>query len=178
LPENERFELVTINPSFILGPSFVKSDFSSAEAICKIMSGKYPGMPRIMMSVVDVREVAQAHLEAILRPEAAGKRFILSAEDVWFREIAEKLHAEFGRDYWIATMELKYCLVKMVSLFDPSIRVILPIWDRELHLNNQRSKELLGIDYRPSQETLRDFGNYLIDNGYLPDKRRNKERFH
>jgi hypothetical protein len=36
------------------------------------MSGKVPGMPKIMLAVVDVREVAQAHLEAILRPEAAG----------------------------------------------------------------------------------------------------------
>jgi len=50
--------LKTINLSFILGPSFVKSDFTSAEAIVKIIDGKYPGLPRIMISVVDVREVA------------------------------------------------------------------------------------------------------------------------
>lgn len=58
LPEEERFELATINPALILGPSFVKGDFSSAEAITKIMSGKFPGVPRLMLSAVDVREVA------------------------------------------------------------------------------------------------------------------------
>lgn len=33
LPESEKFELATINPSFILGPSFIKCGFSSGEAI-------------------------------------------------------------------------------------------------------------------------------------------------
>jgi len=45
LPEKERFELVTINPSLILGPNFVLGDFTSGVLIQKIMSGAYPGMP-------------------------------------------------------------------------------------------------------------------------------------
>ena len=47
LPESERFELVVINPSFILGPTLIPGDFSSAEIISKIMKGKFPGMPVI-----------------------------------------------------------------------------------------------------------------------------------
>jgi dihydroflavonol-4-reductase len=62
LPEEERFELVTINPVLILGPSLISGDFSSGQVVMKLLSGKFPGMPRIMMPLVDVRDVAQAHL--------------------------------------------------------------------------------------------------------------------
>ena len=33
------------------------------------------------MSVVDVRDVAIAHVEAMVRPEANGQRFILDGDD-------------------------------------------------------------------------------------------------
>jgi len=78
LPSDEKFELVTINPSLILGPSLVSSDFTSGVILQKIMGGKFPGMPRIMYPVVDVRDCAKAHLQAIKVEEAKNKRFILN----------------------------------------------------------------------------------------------------
>jgi dihydroflavonol-4-reductase len=67
-----------------VGPSFIGPGFSSGEAISIIMNSVYPGVPKIMMPTVDVRETAQAHLEALKRPEAANQRFILSNETIWF----------------------------------------------------------------------------------------------
>lgn len=150
LPEGKKIEVVTINPSLILGPSFIKSDFSSGELIARFMSGKVPGMPKIMLAVVDVREVAQAHLEAILRPEAAGQRFILSSENLWFKDMGIILKNSFGDSYRIPTKELKFCLVKTASVFDSSLKSILPDWGVEIRMNNQKSKEVLGINYRPA----------------------------
>ena len=62
---NNPFEIVTINPGFILGPILVKSPFTSEEIIYSIMIGKYPALPNIYMPVVDVRDVAAAHLRAL-----------------------------------------------------------------------------------------------------------------
>ena len=62
LPDDEKFELVIINPALILGPNIVNNDFTSGVVIQKIMSGAFPGMPKIMFPIVDVREVAFAHL--------------------------------------------------------------------------------------------------------------------
>jgi len=42
------------------------------------MEGKMPTIGAGHMPVVDVRDVAQAHLLAIKKPEAANRRFILS----------------------------------------------------------------------------------------------------
>ena len=47
LPENDRFELVVINPSLILGPPLIQSDFASGLTISMLLSGKFPGVPRI-----------------------------------------------------------------------------------------------------------------------------------
>ena len=71
LPEGERFGLTTVNPAFVAGPSLIKTDFASAEVIRLFMKGKLPGgCPVIQIPVVDVREVAQAHLQCIKRDEA------------------------------------------------------------------------------------------------------------
>ncbi len=51
-----------INPVLILGPSLIPGDFTSGAIIQKMMSGAYPGMPKVQMAIVDVREVAFAHL--------------------------------------------------------------------------------------------------------------------
>ena len=64
MPEKERFELVVINPSFTVGPIIGSKDgkFVSGKLISDIMSNRFPGMPKIMLGIVDVREVAFAHL--------------------------------------------------------------------------------------------------------------------
>jgi nucleoside-diphosphate-sugar epimerase len=85
LPENERFEIVTICPGLAMGPSFVRAGFTSGEIVSNFLEGKYPSVPRVMVALVDVREVAEAHLQAMKRPEAANKRFLLVNESVWFQ---------------------------------------------------------------------------------------------
>ncbi len=47
------------------------------------------------MGLVDVREVAQAHLKAIEVEEAANQRFILNSNELWLSEIGKELQEEF-----------------------------------------------------------------------------------
>lgn len=60
------------------------------------MNAEIPGVPRINFPVVDVRDVALAHLKATTVPEARNQRFILNCQGMWFKEIAEILKAEYG----------------------------------------------------------------------------------
>lgn len=48
------------------------------------------------MAWVDVRDVAQAHLNCLKVDAAQGKRFILSNESLWMREVAAILRGHFG----------------------------------------------------------------------------------
>ena len=98
LPENERFEFVTINPGFILGPNIhrARGSFTSGDVIKKFLTGKIPMCPLLNMGMVDIRDVAQAHLNAVLRPEADGHRFMLVGHSMWFNEMGPVLYKKFG----------------------------------------------------------------------------------
>ena len=75
MPENERFELVSINPGLVLGPAFVEAGFTSGEFVTGIMEGTKKYLPP--NNVVDVRDVAKAHLMAVKKDAAVGRRFVL-----------------------------------------------------------------------------------------------------
>ena len=77
LPEGEKFELATIHPALTFGPNFVTEFSTSVDIMTSVMLKKIPGVPKMCMGIVDVRDVAQAHLAAIKVPEAAGKRFLM-----------------------------------------------------------------------------------------------------
>jgi dihydroflavonol-4-reductase len=172
LPEHEKFELVVVNPAFILGPNFAVSDFTSGDIIKQMMSGKLPGMPVIQFPVVDVRDCAIAHLKALTVPEARNQRFICSAESLWFGEIAGALKEEFGADYKIKSGNLKYCTIKLVSCFDRQARLILPVWNKQIKLENDKSIQILGMEYRDTKTTIKEMGHALIKCGIVPDIRK------
>ena len=78
-----------------MGPAFVGAGFSSGDLIVNLVNGKYPGLPRISVPVVDVRECAIAHLNAIKIQEAANKRFVLVHSTIWIRDLSVLLFNEF-----------------------------------------------------------------------------------
>jgi len=138
LPEEDRFELVCLNPGFILGPSLVPSD-SSPTAVKMLMEGKIPFVPKVMLLMVDIREVALAHLRAIQVPEAKNQRIILGSASLWIREVAEILKQEFP-DYSIKNREISYCPIKLASFFNAQVKLLLPMWRRELRADNSKSR--------------------------------------
>ena len=63
LTPGQKFDLVTINPGFIIGPNLNSAHFSSGDIIGKkFMMGELPGIPQLSMPIVDVRNVAEAHV--------------------------------------------------------------------------------------------------------------------
>jgi nucleoside-diphosphate-sugar epimerase len=73
LPIKDRFELVSINPGFIIGPNILTHKFSQGEIIKKVMIKKISKKwPRVKFPIVDVRDCAKAHLQALKVPDAAN----------------------------------------------------------------------------------------------------------
>ena len=96
LPEEEKFELTTINPVLVVGPSLCGPGYSSLKVVSDLVTGQMPGMAKIMLGLVDVREVAMAHVKALETPDAAGKRILTRAQDMWFPEFGKILHDEYA----------------------------------------------------------------------------------
>ena len=158
-----------------MGPSLCNGDFTSGMAVKKMLNGEYPGLPKVMLPLVDVREVAFAHLQAIKVPEARNNRFALVSESFWFKQMAESLKEEFGASYSFTTKELGYCPAKLASFFSIELKPILPLWGVVVTLNNKKSKDILGIKYIHPSESLNAMGYSLIENGLLKDKRKTKK---
>ena len=67
----------------------MSGDFSaSVEILTQLLSGKLPGTPRVGFGIVDVRDVASAHVLAMTNPAAAGERFLVADKFMWFSEVA------------------------------------------------------------------------------------------
>ena len=80
------------------------------------------------MPVVDVRDVAEAHLQAILKPDAANKRFILVADSIWFHELGIALNEKYGKDYKVVHKLVPKFLMEIVAIWDKEVAAIVPLW--------------------------------------------------
>ncbi|KAL1852831.1 hypothetical protein VTK73DRAFT_9123 [Phialemonium thermophilum] len=95
------FDLVTICPSMTFGPVATPIDSASQlnetnAMIWKVAKGLPLARARVA-SWIDVRDLAFAHVEALLRPEAGGKRYIpCSPEPFSYDLAAQIMEEEFG----------------------------------------------------------------------------------
>ncbi len=163
----ERWDLVTINPSFILGPSLSRRlDGTSVALIKQLGDGTFKqGAPGLVFGFVDVRDVALAHIRALQRSEAEG-RFILADRVASLSDAARVLYKRFGVDYPIPKRGIPKPLFWLLA---PSVglqrRFVARNVGIDFRLDNSRSREILGIDYRDTRETAVEHFSQLIDNG-------------
>ncbi|AIJ22319.1 hypothetical protein [Amycolatopsis methanolica] len=81
-----------INPTGIFGPVLSPRLSTSTGLIKAMLEGTMPVVPRSYSGVVDVRDVADAHVRAMTAPSAAGERFLVSSGPAMsFAQIAELL---------------------------------------------------------------------------------------
>ncbi len=172
----DRWDLVTVNPSLVLGPGLDPHGTSESFQIMKqfgdgTLKG---GVPRCGFGVVDVRDVAEAHYRAGFTPEAKG-RYIVSGHDSDLADLAPILRREFGGRYPIPTRILPKWLVWLIGpiLNEGMTRkwirrnIGLP-WKGD----NGKGVRELGLSYRPLEETVVDFFRQMADAGVFEAARR------
>ena len=123
-PAGQRVELVALNPGLVLGP-VLGADFStSGEVVRKLLKRDLPGCPDVGWAVVDVRDVADAHVAALTAPGAAGQRFVLAIEHASMLDIARILSEKFGpRGYKVPTRKVPGWLLRLVATWDKTARL-------------------------------------------------------
>ncbi|KAA6437062.1 aldehyde reductase [Dyadobacter flavalbus] len=89
--QGEGMELTVINPVGIFGPIIGGIYPASFEGVIQaILDGKITENPPFTFGVVDVRDVADIHIKAMLLPDAAGQRFLATSEGaVSFYDVVE-----------------------------------------------------------------------------------------
>ena len=96
--------------------------------------------------MVDVRNVAQAHLNGILKPEAAGQRFMLVGHTINFIELGNVVYEKYGKDYpKCAHKPLPRFVARLGSFFNNDMRMMNNGWGKISTFENKETKEILGI---------------------------------
>ncbi len=142
-------ELSVINPGAVLGPVLDKTWSTSGELVRKLVRREMPGCPRISFAMIDVRDVAEAHYQAMIRPEAAGERFLLVTDAAWMVDISKAL-AKNG--YNTPTGILPNFMVRLVGIFDKTIRLASRDLGKQTLVDNTKLRTVLGIEPRDLEE--------------------------
>ena len=153
--EGGQLELSTVNPAGIFGPVLGADSSSSIELITRLMRGM-PGCPRLYFGVVDVRDVADLHLRAMTHPAAKGQRFIaVSGAIMSMLDIATVLKRRMGdAAKRVPTHQLPNWLVRVVALFDPTVRPLLPLLDNTRHATSEKAERVLGWRPRSREDAI------------------------
>ena len=164
LPEDQRFEMTTIQPSLVLGPITAKVHLrTSPSVIHNLLDRKFPACPDLYFNVVDVRDVARAHVNA-LEIERPARRYICSYQEKSMKEIAQALKAAFP-DLPIPTGHLPNWLMYVFAIFDKRLSwaYLRKSLGRKRLFSNALIQKDLGLEFEELSTTLRDTGQAMID---------------
>ncbi len=172
--EGGALELSVVNPVGVFGP-VLGPDFSTSIQIMKrFMDGAMPGCPRLTFGLVDVRDVADLHLRAMTNPAAKGERFLAVAGDFMaMQEVALVLKTRMGEaGKRVPTRVLPDWLLRVASLFDSSLKQIVPELGKSKNATNEKSKRVLGWAPRSNEESIVATAESLVRLGLLRDSQK------
>lgn len=164
-----RWKLVTVNPCLVMGPAIGGVPTSESFNIMKqVGEGAFKrGAPRLGTGIVDVRDLAEAHMAAGFVPSAEG-RHIIAGHNTDLFEVLSQLKDRFGARYPIPTSTLPKWLVWLAG---PSVGMDRKFVSRNVNVrweaDNSKSKAALGMTYRSLKETMEDMFQQMIDAGAI-----------
>ncbi|VDK75610.1 unnamed protein product [Litomosoides sigmodontis] len=169
------FSLTVLNPSLIVGPSLQSAKGASVSIISRFMDGSMPAYPAMKLGLVDVRDVARAHILAMKNGRCDGQRILITAEALSFHRIADILREEFGKQgYSIPRFRAPYVALWLYSMVDEVALQALPLYEHKDKLNNSKASQLLGLSYYDVRKSLIEMVYDMIERNILPRKKSTK----
>jgi dihydroflavonol-4-reductase len=159
-----RTGLVSINPGGVFGPAHDRSVETSGEIIAMFLKGRYPLVPHFGIGIVDVRDVGAAEVAALTAPQAAGRRFLLSAGPRLLIEIGRILGEAFpAYRKRMPRGEMPDWLVRLYGIFDSAARTAVPDLGPAPRIDSKPAEEILGITFRKPEEAILAMARSLIE---------------
>jgi nucleoside-diphosphate-sugar epimerase len=165
-------ELAVINPGLVLGPLLSSDWGTSGEMVKRILEHKVPAIPNINFSTVDVRDVASAHVAAMITPDAAGQRFICAEANHAMMEIAHILKSRYSvQGFKIPTGRLPSIAVRFMAIFDRTVRLALNDLDTSQNVDNTKIRTRLKWQPRDLTEMTTSMADTMIEYGVVRAKK-------
>lgn len=167
----DRWKLVVINPSLVIGPGTNPHATSESFDIVKtLVSGEMKmGAPLVGMGTVDVRDVAEAHYQAAFKPDAQG-RHILSSSNTHLLELAEVLQDKYSH-YPLPKRQLPKFLPWLLGPATGfSRKFISRNFGYRWQADNSKAKRELGLKFRPLKQSMEEMMAQLIESGQVKQR--------
>lgn len=167
--QQDRWDLVCINPALVMGSSLTDASQSgSIEVLQQFGNGTTLfGVPPMWNGIVDVRDVADAHVAAALNPEAHG-RYIICGGTLSLLDMGKALTQKFGYKFPFPHFTVpKTAFAFVAPVLGHSREFVKLNMGYPIYFNAQRSVKELGIEYRDVRESVCEHFQQLLDDGIV-----------
>jgi len=170
------YDFVAINPAIVLGPCLTKAHTKASALFVRELLYGNPQLP-FYGSFVDVRDVAEAHVRALVNPAAAGRRFLLTEPGPprWLMDLGPILVAQFPQydirpKAWPWHRVAYLRALTTLGLAPASLQAHLLI--KQFRFDSTLATSILGIHFRGIEEMVRDTAASMVDSGWVVPKQR------
>ena len=158
--------VIVLCPTAVFGPGDIKP--TSGLLFVNIAKGLMPVYVQGQHNVVDVRDVARSHVNAVDSGKI-GERYILGGENVTFRHLMTVAAEEAGRrPPWLpvspAVVHLVGKIAGQLGILGGDVLEAIEYWQP---LDSSKAQGELGHASRPFPETVRDTLRWFRENDYL-----------
>lgn len=165
----DRWKLICVNPALVLGPSLTANTQSgSVEVLEQFANGMTLfGAPPMWNGIVDVRDVADAHIFAAFNEKASG-RYIISGGSLSLLEMGKILRQHFGQKFPFPRNPVPKKMFKLLGpAFGYSRDFIEKNMGYPIFFNADKSKRELDMTYRNIETSLVEHFQQLLDDGVV-----------
>ncbi|MDY8110668.1 aldehyde reductase [Fulvimarina sp. 2208YS6-2-32] len=153
--DKHRLDLAVVNPGFVLGPMLDGVPGTSIDLIRTMLKGRLVAVPDAAFGIVDVRDVATAHVRAMTVPGAVGRRFLLSGGTRSLKEIGDTI----GRnDPKVARRMPRFVLpdwlVQGAGALSGQVAPIVPELGRRKIFDSGPARDVLGLELRTADDAI------------------------
>lgn len=156
--------LITVNPGLVVGEPMDAHYGTSLALVERILDGKDPMLPEIIFPVVDIKDVSTLHVQAVEDTKMDGKRHLATEGMMSMLEMGQLLAKEHPTRK-IATQAAPKFMLKLISLFDPAIRSVLPQLGVDYRLDKSGTLARTGISFTPSADAVKASAAYIVNAG-------------
>lgn len=157
-------DLVAVNPAIILGPLLDDDPGTSLQLVQRLLNRSIPALPRVSVTLTDVRDVAAVHVAALAAPEIGGQRLPIGAEALELRTIAQILRTAYPEKP-VPRLNLPDWALRLYGLADRDVAGLVADLGHRRRLESQVAAQMLGRKLRTAQEAVLASAAALISRG-------------
>ncbi|MEU6223043.1 hypothetical protein [Streptomyces sp. NPDC047042] len=149
-------ELVAVLPVAVLCPVLGTQISGAGHIVQRSLNGDMPGYPNMWVPIVDVRDVAQAHVAAMTSPTAAGQRILLAdGPALSMHQIGSILRSHLGdAAHRVPTRTIANTVVRLAAVFSAEFRPVAADLNYVKKVSDDRARRVLGWQPRSPEEAV------------------------